>query len=192
MTLAFLRAVAASAAMFISVPALALSLSLQTPSQAPVVGETFAANVIVEGVDGATGLGFLDIDVVFDPDALRFESISLADALGSFADGDAIDTSLPAAPGLVNISILSLLDDFSFQPASFPIGTLFFTAVTAGTSELQFGFVALESGLGASFDYVATDASLTAVPLPAALWMFGPAVGLVGGYRRARQGQRFA
>lgn len=82
----------------------------------------------------------------------------------------------------------SVLTLDGLQPDSFLLATLTFNGASAGTSQLGFGAVVLSDALGNVIaNPTLVPASITVVPLPAAIWLFGSGVlGLIGIARRKK------
>ena len=104
------------------------------------VGESVDVDVVIAGLDCGTDVAAFDFNVAFDDTVLAFDSYSLTDNLGVIPV-DADDWSWgDLGGGTVNLSELSYLWDFSFQPDSFTLATLSFTGIGAGTSLLGFEY----------------------------------------------------
>jgi len=157
----------------------AVDLGLDVPAGTQFVGSPFTVDVNVSGIPDGQDLGFFDIDVAFDAELLALEAVTLTSELGAIAANEAVDTSLPPLLGLVNVSVLSLLDALPAQPSAFTLATLTLTPVAAGSGLLEFGFVGLENALGEPVAANLSSASVSAVPLPAGLWLFAAGAGAV-------------
>jgi hypothetical protein len=153
------------------------------------LGQSFSIDVVLSGLPADADVSFYDIDLVFDPAVLRFVDVSLGDALGSVAGGQAIDASLPPdlAGGTLNLSVLSLLDSLPAQGESPLLGTLRFDAVGLGAASLGFGFVNVEDMLSAPITVTALDGAVSVVPEPGAAAML--ALGLAALALRRRLGR---
>ncbi len=183
-------ALATTLALGAAAPALAQTTTLQfSPATANLqLGEVLVLDVQLTDLPAAADLSFFDIDVVYDPAVLQFDSSSLGNALGDLALGEAVDTSLPpdTTQGLINLSVLSLLTALPAQPDSPVLGQLRFTAAGLGQAGLGFGFVGLEDMAGQPVSAVALDAAVSVVPEPATAWLWGAGLACLLGARRWR------
>lgn len=134
-----------------------------------VVGQSLEIDLVVSGLYD-TGLAGFDVDVKFDPTLLAFSSYSLGAELTDPAFGQD-DWSLGAVDsGVINLSELSYLLDFSGQPDSFSIATLTFDAVAAGAALFSFDHLDFTDGSGSPLQLDALNGGMriNAVPLPGA------------------------
>ena len=163
------------------------------------VNETLSVDVSISGLgDGsAPSVSSFDIGLGFDPLLFTLGTVTFGDQLNIFdsAFGSIQDTS--ATGNSVNVFEVSLdpsfvLDDFQFP--SFLLFNVEFTAKSAGVGLLTLGpILVLDSGGIAPliiepvvFPSVEVK-NPSAVPVPAAVWLFGTAlIGLVGMSRRRK------
>lgn len=174
------RLVIAVSFMFASIANANVILSLDPVNQDAVIGEQVSVNVMISGLGDfqALSLATFDIDIAFDTSALSFAGYSLGSELGAdlFAS---VDTSWGEwAPGIVNVSELSLLTNtelWDFQPGAFALAELVFDVIAApATSSLGFIFADLTDTNGDTINIVGVgDASVTGVPAPATLALMG-------------------
>jgi len=149
------------------------TLVLIPGTAAPVLGESFTLDLALLDRPAASPVGFFDIDIVFDPTVLRWDSLVLSDALGSIASGQAINASLPPSGtgGLVNLAVLSLLPALPVQPLNPVFGQLTFSAIGLGSAGVGFGFSALETLGGVPMAHMRQDAAVSVVPEPTIAWL---------------------
>lgn len=181
-------AFAALTACAVAMPAHAASeLSLVPESTTVQVGTPFSVDVVAT-LDAADDLAAYFADIVYDPETLRFESVTLSDAIGVIGV-DAVDVSLPpeifGGVGLVNASAESFLTDFSGQADELVLASVMFTAITLGDTTVDFGeFPALDDPSFSPLTFDTSAATVSAVPVPAAVWLMGSALAAVAGLRR--------
>jgi len=179
---------AALTACAVAMPAHAASeLSLVPASTTVQVGTPFSVDVVAT-LDAADDLAGYFADIVYDPEELRFESMTLSDAIGEIGV-DALDLSLPPEisgdVGLVNASAESFLTDFSGQADELVLASVMFTATALGDTTLDFGdFPALDDPSLAPLTFDTSAATVSAVPVPAAVWLMGSALAAMAGLRR--------
>lgn len=187
--------------------AVAVTLSLQPASQTAMPGDTVTLNLVIDGLGdfAPDSLAAFDIDIAYDTSVLTFVDYTLGPGLGALPT-EAVDFSLGDSGGTVNIAELSLLenDDVScffclppyldgIQPGSFTLASLDFTVdvLDPGASTIvAINTVnALGDGFGAALTVESTtDAVINAVPVPAAVWLFGSGlIGLIGITRRKKR-----
>ncbi len=183
----------------------AVTLSLSPASQTAANNDTVFLDLVVSGLGNFApdSLGAFDVDIGYDTTVLSFQSYSLGALLGDDGLGEALDVSLGDLFGSVNIAELSLLDadplsgpSFigpyldDIQPGSFTLATLTFRvdALAPGSSTVVSidTVYAVGDGFGSALTLDGTsNAIINAVPVPAAVWLFGSGViGLLGVARR--------
>jgi len=100
-----------------------------------------------------------------------------------FKDGQVFLTGVDSANVIYNFSDAKTL---SLEGTKNPLGTVFapFADVT-GHGALDGQLIAKSFNGNTEFHNVSFEGNLTTVPIPAAVWLFGSALGLVGGIARA-------
>ena len=162
-----------------------VSLEPATASAAP--GSTVSLSLVVSGLGDlvASSLADFDIDIGFDASALTFAGYSLGTALGDTGTGEALDVSFGLfSPGVVNIAQVSFLTPGeldALQGDTVVVATLDFVlsglAAGATTSVDVAGVFALGDTAGGGIPLDGTAGALvTAIPLPAAVWLLGGAL----------------
>jgi hypothetical protein len=169
-----------------------LSVLDVTPSATSVgVGESFSIDVGVSGItDPGAALVAYGISIAYDTSMFSLDLVTIFDEL----------SHLGATTSLVTLSAFdvfveedSLQFDAAmapFQPEAFTLFSLDFTALAlgAGTFGGPPAFIAF-GGLGAESPTITSfDVSVGAVPVPAAIWLFGTAlIGMFGfGKRKSK------
>lgn len=177
-----------------------LLIALALPAQASVVvsintdtpqtqlGSTVSFAVNISGLDGAAALSSYDLSINFDPALLQFNNATFGDPiLGDQLDMAQSGLNFPAAlagEGLVNLIEFSLDDSsvlLSQQADDFTLARLFFTAISSGNSPLNLTINSLadHDSIPLIADSNSSSVSIAAVPIPAAIWMFAPALAWV-------------
>ena len=119
-------------------PADAISINFYPSDTEIMGGESFDMNIIISGLHD-DNLMFFEFDLLYNDDVLDFTGVyTFTDQLGEIADDDAFDTSLGnLGGGLINIGLLSSLDNLTFQNDSFKMTTLSFTGAAKGISDFS-------------------------------------------------------
>jgi Cohesin domain len=167
----------------------ALAATLQVVPSVNQIGIGSSVQISVRINDlvdlGAPSLGAYDLDIHFDPTVLSFSGVTWGDALlgdqldlaqlGSFAQ---IDTGA-VANGKLNLFEFSYDDIAALnntQAGSFTLFSLTFDAVAAGLSPISIDVNALGDANGNALAAQVGNASVSAVPVPAALPLFASAL----------------
>lgn len=171
---------AVAAAALASTSAYAVQFDFSNPG-AVTQGGLFTVDLIASGLTTENLAGY-DLDIAFDDAMLSFSSYTLGSELTDPVFGDG-DLSLGESAGILNLAQISYLLDFSAQPDSFVVATLEFMATGVGATALSFNYLDATDDLGGILAATSTDLQLnvSAVPVPAAAWLFGSALlGLIG------------
>ena len=179
-------------------------LSLVPHSQTVDVGDTVVVDVTVSGLGNfaASAIGTFDIELGFDDSIIGFDAGG--SSLGDPILGDLVDLSGFAnflgppfagiddlGGGTVELFELSFDDEadlIAAQPSGFVLGTLSFTALSAGTTDLSFPFALLGDEFGIGLDVDLAPGSITVVPAPAAALLGLLGLAIVGTIRRRLNG----
>ena len=177
-------------------------VSFSPSSQFVSLGDNASVDLRISGLGDEILTGF-DLDVSFDDSILSFQSFTFGTGLDLFGLGSLqlVDDSLP---GLVNVYEVSFdLDDELklFQANDFILGTFNFGTLNYGTSPLNVavgplgvalsGELVFDPDLGFEFvselEMKVQEGSISVVPVPAAIWLFGTGlIGLVGFSKRRK------
>jgi len=175
-------------------PAKAATISVSPASQSIVNGDSVDVSIVISGLgDGAAdSLGAFDLNLTFDNSILSYTAAAFGDpVLGDQLSLGGSGTYTAATPGagLVNLVQLSfdpvaLLN--SDQAGSFVLAVLSFDAVGLGDSVLDFSGIILSDASGAALSSTASSASISVIPVPAAMWLFLSALGVLRTLRIGR------
>ena len=172
--------------------ATAALVSFSPSSQSVAEGDNVSVDLRISGLGDDILAGF-DLNISFDDSILGFQSFTFGTGLDLFGFGSIQDVD-DFLPGLVNVAEISFESDDdlkALQPNDFILGTFTFSALSIGTSALSitaplFGG-ALVGENASELDMQVQDGSVSVVPIPAAIWLFG--TGLIGllGYSKRRK-----
>ena len=179
----------------------AIVLSLEPSSSQIDRGSSFTVNLVVSGLGDHTApsLSAFDVDVSYDASLFSLGAVSFGSALGNVSLGEAWSAADSSISGTVNLSAFSLLEVNSgsctfctgpyledLQGSTLTLASLSFTAVSAGTRSFGLAVNSFGDGFGDPLTVgLAAAPTVSSVPTPANLWLFG--VGLVGlGMSRSR------
>jgi hypothetical protein len=177
----------------------AATIGFDPATQTVPTGSSLSVKLGILGLgDGAApSLSTFDLNIGYDPSLLSFTGVSfgdpvLGDQLDLFSLGS-LTSSDNTTPGTVNVFELSFdspTDIDTLQAANFTLVTLTFSALSGGISPLSISINALGDANGDPLAATTTSGSVTvtAVPLPAAVWLFGS--GLFGLFHVSRKRQR--
>jgi hypothetical protein len=167
----------------------AATISFSPVTQNVNIGDTAFVDLVISGLDLDEEVGSFDVDVTYNDSVVGFVGYTLGSGLGTGAD--IIDLSLGDLGGLIDIAVLSLLDELDLGPlqgASFVLARLEFTALANGVSPLVYAQSIFADGAGLELD-VDTDTGairVGEVPEPVSLLLFGAGAAALA-IRRRRQ-----
>ena len=179
--------------------ATAVTLSLETST--PVVDPCtyFDVDLKVSGLGdfGTPSVGDFDIDILYDPTLMEFDSYSLGTYLGDVNIGEALDLSLgdPLDTGAIDLAEVSMLWPWELdglQPTEFILAELTFHCLGPGISDISIDgsdrkfTYKVGNELGELFDVVTLGGPLTITqtPEPATMLLLGTGLAGLGVFRR--------
>lgn len=172
---------AAIAALTLGVAAADAAVITVTPGQANLQpGDSVSVSIDISGLTagGAPSLGTFDLDLVYDPSILSFQSAAFGDQLDILGLGS-LQSADGGVAGTVNLFELSfdLASDLdALQADAFTLATLTFSATATGLSSLMVSLLALGDSDGNPLSASVRNASVAVsnaspVPLPGAAWL---------------------
>ena len=178
-----IKTLAAAAALLLAGAVQAATLSLVPSVSSINTGAAFSVDVVIGDLAAGEQLSTFDFTLGFDAAVLGFGGYTLHGQLGSLALFEALDLSggLTGA-GSVHLGELSFLEDLSYQPGTFTLATLSFTAIGAGNSTLSLGNVTLGDTFGAALPATLNGAAIhvSAVPEPSSYALLAGGLLLIG------------
>ena len=174
-------------------PASAATLSFDPSNQSVGLSDSVLVDLRISGLGDDILTGF-DLDISFDDSILGFQGFTFVTGLGPGTINDVTDSG----GGIVNVFELSFETDedlMASQPNDFVLGTFNFNALSIGTSALDIIIIGLAGefvfddllGMEVASELSADtqSGSVSVIPVPAAIWLFGTAlIGLVGFSKR--------
>ncbi len=171
----------------------AATLSFDPSSQSVALGDPVSVDLRISGLGGDILSGF-DLEISFDDSILSFQSFTVGPGptgLDPFGlDFGALSYGFDLGFGTAAVGDLSLETDAVLQATqldSFVLGTLNFDTLSYGTSALSVTGGLLVGANASPLGMQVVDGSVSVVPVPAAIWLFG--TGLVGlaGFSKRRK-----
>lgn len=159
----------------------AVSVSINTDTSQLDIGDNVHFTIDISGLEGNLSLSSYVLSVGFDPEILQFENAIFGDlVLGNQLDlsGQGFGFGYASVDeGIVYLSDVSWDDpvDLQAQQANdFTLASLFFTALSSGTSPLTLTLESLADSEANPFSADGQNGSVTIseVPVPAAFWLF--------------------
>lgn len=150
----------------------AIALSFSPSTSFFDVGDSIDVDIIISGME-TDNLAEFSFDINYDDSILTFDSYVLGTELTDPFWGQD-DWSLgDRGGGIINLSELSWLMDFSSQPDVFRLATVSFTGLTLGTSSLSFSNVILGDDWGDPLSADLETGTVSPVPEPATILLLG-------------------
>lgn len=174
----------------------AITVSFDPTAQTVATGSSVSVKLGISGLGygAAPSLGTFDLNIGYNPLLLSFTGVSfgdpvLGDQLDLFSLGSLTswDNTTPGTVNVFELSFDSATDLNTLQAANFTLATLTFSALSGGISPLSISINALGDANGDPLTVTMANGSVTvtAVPVPAAVWLFGSGLlGLIGIVRR--------
>lgn len=175
----------------------AILISLDPADQEVALGDMLSVDLTISGLGEyeSVSLGAYDLDILFDPSILVFDSVVFGSALDIWGFGTNVADAYIAGSGVLDIFEISF--DFEedlnlYQPGSFTLATLTFGTIGSGTSFLNTSIDALVDASGwISLGSDVENASISVVaaapvPEPATLLLITSGLAGIGIFRRKK------
>lgn len=172
----------------------ALTLAFSSAYPSIEQGESTRIDILISELTENLNLAAYSLDILFNSSILTFDSYALGLELTDAGWGTDDWSTGNNGEGIINLSELSWLMDFSTQSDSFVLASLFFTGSSAGVSTLSFANIILGDEYGESLTDLqlfqaaleVTAVETNPVPEPATMVLMG--IGLLGftGLKRKR------
>jgi hypothetical protein len=174
----------------------AITVSVDPATQTIGAGSSTQVALTISGlgIGAAPSLSTYDLNVAYDPSIITLTGVTfgdpvLGDQLDLFSLGS-LTSSSDSPLGTINVFELSFdnpSDIDALQANAFTLATLSFNTLASGTSSLALTINVLGDANGDPLTASTISSSITvsAVPVPAAVWLFGSGLlGLIGVARR--------
>jgi len=181
---------AAALAFFIATTSYAAFVGLDPESQTATVGNPVNVDVFISGLGDSTApsLGTFDLIIRFDENILSFTDAAFGNQLDIWGLGSLTEvTPATGAVEIFQVSYDSAEDLLTYQAGSFSLATLTFDTLSVGISPLSIEVISLGDAYGDSLAADLGSGSVSAVPIPGAVWLLGSGfLGLFGIKRKLR------
>ncbi|MEQ1530416.1 MAG: cohesin domain-containing protein [Methylococcales bacterium] len=157
------------------------------------IEQTLNVSIDITGLDVNTALSSYDLSLVYDPTVLHLDNAVFGDPiLGDQLDLAHSGLNTPSAAvgpnsiNLIEFSLDSSADLLNLQADQFTLATLVFTSLSPGNSPLDLTLSSLADS--EANDLTATtlnnSVAVSAVPVPAAFWLFGGGLAVLWAKRK--------
>lgn len=164
-----IKALAAGLVLMIGLAFPAL-ISVSPENQNVDIGSISNVNVLISDLTESEDLSTFDFNLSYDHSIIEFSSYKLSDELGNLLSGDAMDVSIGAIPGIVNLANFSFLDDLSFQSDAFKLATVTFKGIAEGVSEFVLHDALFGDANGGAIDFITHNGAAN-VPEPSTIML---------------------
>lgn len=167
--------------LFTALPARADDMVLAINPSSQTVYSEFPLDVslVVSRLDFKS-LGAFDLDVQYDPTFLKFQTAALGDpVLGDQLNVDglgtlgSVDGSMFGTVNLFEVSLNLSTDLNSLQATDFTLGTLKFSTLKLGTTDIDISINAMGDASGDPLAVTVLNGSATIVPEPCSISLLG-------------------
>ncbi len=173
----------------------AVTISFDPVDQDVLSGEQAFVDIVISGLGDYTppSLGMFDLDILFDPTVLSFNSAVYGDpVLGDQLDLSGFVSYTNTIPEYGNVNLFELSFDSPYdldtwQAGSFTLATLSFDTLALGSSSLDVYINSLSDAWASPLYATVQSGNVNVVPEPGTLLLVGSGLAVIGFLRKRKK-----